>query len=85
MSLKGEVYVVLILDLHIIVLILSGTSRYKSSVLVLKIVYFHVSLTASKSRYFVWREDHDVLMLREAVTSVPYNFKPKSSKRGKVC
>ena len=25
-------------------------------------------MTASKSRYFVWTEDHDVLMLREAVT-----------------
>ena len=36
------------------------------------------------SRYFVWTEDHDVLMLREAVTSEPYNFKPKSSDRGKV-
>ena len=41
-------------------------------------------MTASKSRYFVWTEDHDVLMLREAVTSEPYNFKPKSSERGKV-
>ncbi|CAH3154306.1 unnamed protein product, partial [Porites lobata] len=40
--------------------------------------------TANKSRYFVWTEDHDVLMLREAVTSEPYNFKPKSSERGKV-
>jgi len=39
---------------------------------------------SSKSRYFVWTEDHDVLMLREAVTSEPYNFKPKSSERGKV-
>lgn len=29
-------------------------------------------------------EDHDVLMLHEAVTSEPYNFKPKSSERGKV-
>ncbi|CAH3192046.1 unnamed protein product, partial [Porites evermanni] len=38
----------------------------------------------SKSRYFVWTEDHDVLMLREAVTSEPYNFKPKSTERGKV-
>ena len=28
-------------------------------------------------------EDHDILMLRE-VTSEPYNFKPKSSERGKV-
>ena len=34
--------------------------------------------------YFVRTEDHDVLMLREAVTSEPYNFKPKSSERGKV-
>lgn len=41
-------------------------------------------MTASKSRYFVWTEDHDILMLREAVTSEPYNFKPKSSERGKV-
>ena len=41
-------------------------------------------MTACKSRYFVWTEDHDVLMLREAVTSEPYNFKPKSSERGKV-
>ena len=41
-------------------------------------------LTASKSRDFVWTEDHDVLMLREAVTSEPYNFKPKSSERGRV-
>lgn len=41
-------------------------------------------MTASKSRYFVWTEDHDVLMLREAVTSEPYNFKPKSTERGKV-
>lgn len=40
--------------------------------------------TSSKSRYFVWTEDHDILMLREAVTSEPYNFKPKSSERGKV-
>ena len=38
----------------------------------------------SKCRYFVWTEDHDVLMLCEAVTSEPYNFKPKSSERGKV-
>ena len=29
-------------------------------------------------------QDHDVLMLREAVTTEPYNFKAKSSKRGKV-
>ena len=29
-------------------------------------------------------EDHDVLMLCKAVTSKPYNFKPKSSERGKV-
>lgn len=32
----------------------------------------------------MWTEDHDILMLREAVTSEPYNFKPKSSERGKV-
>ena len=32
----------------------------------------------------VWMQDHDVLMLREAVTTEPYNFKAKSSKRGKV-
>ena len=57
---------------------------YKSSVLVLKNIYFCVLLTASKSRYFVWMEDHDVLMLCEAVTSEAYNFKLKSSKRGKV-
>ncbi|XP_067017578.1 uncharacterized protein [Acropora muricata] len=43
-----------------------------------------VQKKSSKSRYFVWTEDHDVLMLREAVTSEPYNFKPKSSERGKV-
>ena len=49
-----------------------------------KNIYFCVLLTASKSRYFVWTEDHDVLMLHEAVTSEPYNFKPKSSDRGKV-
>ena len=41
-------------------------------------------MTASKSGDFVWTEDHDVLMLRKAVTSEPYNFKPKSSERGKV-
>ena len=29
-------------------------------------------------------DDHDVLMLREAVTSEPYNFKLKGSERGKV-
>ena len=29
-------------------------------------------------------QDHDVLMLREAVTTESYNFKAKSSKRGKV-
>ncbi|CAH3026413.1 unnamed protein product [Porites evermanni] len=38
----------------------------------------------SKSRYFVWTEDHDVLMLLKAVTSEPYNFKPKSTERAKV-
>ncbi|CAH3187060.1 unnamed protein product [Porites evermanni] len=43
-----------------------------------------VQKKSSKSRYFVWTEDHDVLMLHEAVTSEPYNFKPKSSDRGKV-
>lgn len=41
-------------------------------------------MSASKSRYFVWTEDHDVWMLREAITSKPYNFKPKSSEKGKV-
>ena len=41
-------------------------------------------MTASKSRYFVWTEDHDILIRREAVTSEPYNFKPKSSERGKI-
>ena len=64
-------------------LILSCSSRHKSSVL-LQNIYFRVLLTASKSRYFVWTEDHDILMLRKAVTSEPYNFKPRSSKRGKV-
>ena len=62
-------------------LILSCSSRYKSSVLVQNL-YFCVLLTASKSRYFVWTEEHDILMLREALTSEPYNFKPKSSERG---
>ncbi|CAH3044412.1 unnamed protein product [Pocillopora meandrina] len=47
-------------------------------------IYFHVLLTASKSRYFVWTEGHDVLILCEALTSKPYNFKPKSSEREKV-
>ena len=42
-------------------------------------------MTANKSRYVDWTEDHDVLMLRKAVMSEPYNFKPKSSERGKVC
>ena len=46
-----------------------------------KNIYFRVLLTASKCRYFVWTEDHDVLMLCEAVTSEPYNFKPKSTER----
>ena len=32
----------------------------------------------------MWTEGHDILMLREAVTSEPHNFKPKSSERGKV-
>ena len=65
-------------------LILSCSPRYKSSVLILKKIYFRVLLTASKSRYFAWTEDHDVLMLGKAVTSEPYNLKPKSSERGKV-
>ena len=47
-------------------------------------LYFCVLLTASKSRYFVWTKEHDILMLREALTSEPYNFKPKSSERGQV-
>ena len=47
-------------------------------------IYFCVLLTASKSRYFVWTEEHDILMLREALTSEPYNFKPKSSEGGQV-
>ena len=60
-----------------------STSRYKPSVLVLKNAYFLFLFTASKSRYFVWTEDHDVLMLREAVTSEPYNLNRKAAREGK--